>query len=95
MSDSEEVPGAKRVVRAQLMPSPDDPSKTLLRPKVVKIRAGRWTAGELRRFERGLAKYGPGRWALVSEKIGTRTTEQTRSHAKKHFARLKREGLMD
>lgn len=39
-------------------------------------RKGKWTSNERRRFEKGLAQFGVGHWALIARVVGTRTTEQ-------------------
>ena len=59
--------------------------------EVAHVCVGRWSDEEKAHFVRGLELYGPGRWGLVAQIVGTRTTEQVRSHAKKHFRRLRRQ----
>lgn len=48
--------------------------------RMVRLRVGRWTPKEEELFRKGVATYGIGSWAKVAKVVGTRTTEQTRSH---------------
>lgn len=48
---------------------------------------GRWTTEEHDRFIEGLKKYGKN-WNMVSAFVGTRKSDQTRSHAQKFLKRL-------
>lgn len=60
------------------------PKKT----KKDKSHEGRWTAAEHRRLLEALGKFG-NQWKKVCEYIGTRNPCQARSHAQKHFAKIK------
>lgn len=50
---------------------------------------GRWTDEEHLLFERALQIYGK-KWKKIEAVVGTRTATQIRSHAQKHFIRLKK-----
>ena len=50
---------------------------------------GRWTDEEHQLFERALQIYGK-KWKKIAAVVGTRTATQIRSHAQKHFIRLKK-----
>ena len=50
---------------------------------------GRWTDEEHELFERALQIYGK-KWKKIEAVVGTRTATQIRSHAQKHFLRLKK-----
>lgn len=50
---------------------------------------GRWTDEEHQLFERALQIYGK-KWKKIEAVVGTRTATQIRSHAQKHFIRLKK-----
>lgn len=54
---------------------------------------GRWTKAEKERFITALAKFGKN-WKKVEAYVGTRVSEQIRSHAQKYFMKLKdKDGL--
>lgn len=50
-----------------------------------------WTEEEHKAFTDALQCYGRN-WVRVAQSVGTKTTEQTRSHAQKYFRRLQRAG---
>ena len=58
-------------------------------------RVGLWTRDEHERFLQGLDVHGRGNWSLISKIVKTRTTEQVRSHAQKHFQRIDRKRSSD
>jgi SHAQKYF class myb-like DNA-binding protein len=56
--------------------------------------AGRWTYTEHLRFVQGLKRYGR-QWQQIEKHIGSRTSQQIRSHAQKVFKHIeKRHGLL-
>ena len=59
------------------------------RAAVRNVRQGRWSKSEHRRFLDAVARHGKGNWSLIAKCIGTRTTEQTRSHAQQRSPRTK------
>lgn len=71
----------------------DSGSNSVENATVARMRQGRWTASEHHRFVKGVRVYGQGRWSAISKIVGTRTTEQTRSHGQKHEMRAKRAGV--
>ena len=60
---------------------------------VTKIREA-WTAEEHEIFLTGVKEYGRN-WKMIEEMIPTRTCQQIRSHAQKHFAKLAEEGHVE
>eukprot|EP00184_Porphyridium_aerugineum_P006423 CAMPEP_0184694388 /NCGR_PEP_ID=MMETSP0313-20130426/2374_1 /TAXON_ID=2792 /ORGANISM="Porphyridium aerugineum, Strain SAG 1380-2" /LENGTH=607 /DNA_ID=CAMNT_0027152679 /DNA_START=279 /DNA_END=2102 /DNA_ORIENTATION=+ len=50
-----------------------------------------WTAAEHERFLEGLRKFGTKNFAMIAQYVGTRTTQQVRSHAQKFELRLAKE----
>jgi SHAQKYF class myb-like DNA-binding protein len=52
--------------------------------KATKQGSGRWTQKEHELFLQGLEKYGKN-WGAIQRLVGTRTKEQAKSHAQKHF----------
>ena len=48
--------------------------------RLVQVRVGRWTSGEHDRFLVALHKHGLSRWARIARDVGTRGSEQVRSH---------------
>mmetsp|Transcript_165 Transcript_165/g.269 ORF Transcript_165/g.269 Transcript_165/m.269 type:complete len:183 (-) Transcript_165:906-1454(-) len=69
-----------------------DESKTRL-PRKYTIRNQRqaWTTEEHNRFLEGIKLFKRD-WSKVTAHVGTRTVVQIRSHAQKHFIKLKRQG---
>eukprot|EP00826_Nyctotherus_ovalis_P035536 TRINITY_DN3059_c0_g1_i5.p1 TRINITY_DN3059_c0_g1~~TRINITY_DN3059_c0_g1_i5.p1 ORF type:complete len:279 (+),score=25.61 TRINITY_DN3059_c0_g1_i5:1153-1989(+) len=57
-------------------------------------RYGRWTEEEHRKLMEALELYGNA-WLLVEKHIGTRTSNQIRSHVQKHFLKVKKEQLSE
>mmetsp|Transcript_1562 Transcript_1562/g.3176 ORF Transcript_1562/g.3176 Transcript_1562/m.3176 type:complete len:395 (+) Transcript_1562:168-1352(+) len=55
---------------------------------------GHWTVAEHQAFLAGLKEFGR-KWTKIANTIPTRTTSQVRSHAQKHFDKLKQEGPTD
>ena len=51
---------------------------------------GRWTEEERHAFLVGMAKYGR-HWSRVAAEVGTRTVQQVRTHAQKHFKKIAKE----
>lgn len=51
---------------------------------------GRWTEDEHDRFLEGLNNYGKN-WNWVAAHVGTRKSDQTRSHAQKYFKKLSKD----
>jgi len=51
---------------------------------------GRWTEEERHAFLVGMAKYGR-HWSKVAAEVGTRTVQQVRTHAQKHFKKIAKE----
>lgn len=69
---------------------PNKPSMVSLEEKLQDSKQnGRWTDEEHDLFERALQIYGK-KWKKIEAVVGTRTATQIRSHAQKHFLRLKR-----
>ncbi|GAB5358527.1 hypothetical protein AAMO2058_000466000 [Amorphochlora amoebiformis] len=62
-------------------------------PRKYTIRNQRqaWTAEEHKRFLEGIRLF-KRNWSRVTAHVGTRTVVQIRSHAQKHFIKLKRQG---
>lgn len=93
--------GDERVT--QIKKAVGDPAAT---PSVASPQAGRttrrrnypkpkprqvWTVEEHEAFTDAITCYGR-KWSQVAQYVGTKTVEQTRSHAQKYFKRLKRTG---
>ena len=57
-----------------------------------KISFGAWTEVEHRRFMAAMEKYGND-WTKVCDAIGTRTTNQARSHAQKFFGKRRKQAI--
>lgn len=53
----------------------------------LKLKTGRWTRAEHKKFMEALEKHGRN-WALVQRKVKTRSLLQIRSHAQKVFLNL-------
>ena len=47
------------------------------------FREGRWSEDEHEQFERGVKRFGWGRWAEIATTIQTRSSKQIKSHAQK------------
>ena len=56
--------------------------KEILTVTELNTKAGRWTIEEHRRFLGGLASYGRN-WVKVAKTVGSRNSQQVRSHAQK------------
>lgn len=71
--------------------------KTPKRPLDIKTdncKDGKWTEEEHQRFLDAMEMYG-NIWKKVEAHIGTRSTAQIRSHAQKHFRRLRAQALAE
>lgn len=71
--------------------------KTAKKPVDVKYdtcKDGKWTEEEHQRFLKALELYG-NTWKKVEAYIGTRSTAQIRSHAQKHFRRLRTQAFAE
>lgn len=55
--------------------------------------AGHWTKGEHQKFLEGMKMYGRD-WKRVHKHVGTRTADQTRSHAQKFFIKLEKKQII-
>lgn len=71
---------------------PDDKSQLLINPKYITVikektpkqASGRWTKEEHTQFLDGIKSYGRD-WKKVATVVATRSVQQCRSHAQKHF----------
>ena len=59
-------------------------------PGAQPTRQGAWTPTEHLLFLEGYQRYGTGSWKAIAAVVGTRTSEQVRTHAQKHFKKLQR-----
>lgn len=77
----------------QLSPTGLSPRKT--RPgksRHFTLRTGPWTAHEHKLFLEAMKKYGND-WPAVVAYVGTRSAPQVRSHAQKHYKRLRKSAI--
>lgn len=58
----------------------------------LSLRTGPWTTHEHRLFLDAMNKYG-NNWPAVVECVGTRSAPQVRSHAQKHYKRLRKSAI--
>jgi SHAQKYF class myb-like DNA-binding protein len=54
------------------------------------VRRGHWSKEEHARFVQGIQLYGRN-WKRICEYVGTRTSNQIRSHAQKYFIKLEKQ----
>jgi SHAQKYF class myb-like DNA-binding protein len=88
---SEPAPGSPGSSSPVVAPTDLSPRRrNYPKPKPRKV----WTAEEHEAFKDALKLYGRD-WAKVTQAVGTKTVQQTRSHAQKHFKRIRRENLPD
>eukprot|EP00826_Nyctotherus_ovalis_P041912 TRINITY_DN4270_c0_g1_i15.p1 TRINITY_DN4270_c0_g1~~TRINITY_DN4270_c0_g1_i15.p1 ORF type:complete len:206 (-),score=19.63 TRINITY_DN4270_c0_g1_i15:172-789(-) len=62
------------------------------KPHKVPQRTGTWTANEHKLFLEAMEKFGND-WAAVVKYIGTRSAPQIRSHAQKHYRKLRKSAI--
>mmetsp|Transcript_24545 Transcript_24545/g.42010 ORF Transcript_24545/g.42010 Transcript_24545/m.42010 type:complete len:518 (+) Transcript_24545:117-1670(+) len=72
--------------------SPKSKRRKLCKASDRQENTGRWSTDEHKLFLRGLEVYGRGGWKEISSLVCTRTPTQVRTHAKKYFIKMAKEG---
>eukprot|EP00826_Nyctotherus_ovalis_P064267 TRINITY_DN9423_c0_g1_i4.p1 TRINITY_DN9423_c0_g1~~TRINITY_DN9423_c0_g1_i4.p1 ORF type:complete len:207 (-),score=21.86 TRINITY_DN9423_c0_g1_i4:184-804(-) len=77
----------------QLSPTEESPRRAKSgKSRHFKLRTGPWTAHEHKLFLEAMKKYGND-WPAVVAYVGTRSAPQVRSHAQKHYKRLRKSAI--